>query len=63
MGKSHMTSRDQYQSGGFKKCARNGCSNSANYALTIIYLNKIGWFCKLCMHELTRDGLVLEKST
>ena len=44
----------------YKTCARNGCSNPAEYRLTIIYLNKTGWFCELCKNELIEDGLALE---
>ena len=31
-----------------------------SFQLTIIYLNRKGWFCNSCKQELTRDGLVTE---
>ena len=30
------------------------------YPLTILYLNKIGWFCGSCKNELLKEGLVME---
>ena len=28
------------------------------HALSIVYLNKVGWFCDLCRDELLKEGLV-----
>jgi hypothetical protein len=41
-------------------CAGNGCPNKGTFQLTIIYLNRKGWFCNNCKQDLTREGLVTE---
>ncbi len=41
-------------------CAGNGCSNPGTHSLTVVYLNKIGWFCEFCKNELVQEGLVME---
>jgi hypothetical protein len=46
-----------------KICAGNGCSNEGKHPLTIIYLNKKGWFCDSCKYDLLIDGLVVENGT
>lgn len=43
-----------------KGCAGKNCANAAIYSLTIIYLNKIGWFCNDCKNELINEGLVIK---
>jgi len=44
-------------------CAGNGCPNSGISRLTVVYLNKIGWFCESCKNDLVEEGLVLEIGT
>jgi hypothetical protein len=41
-------------------CAGKRCPNKGTFQLTIIYLNRKGWFCNSCKQELTKDGLVTE---
>lgn len=46
-----------------KLCAGNGCGREGIHQLTIIFLNKVGWFCDSCKNELVTAGLVVENKT
>jgi hypothetical protein len=46
-----------------KICACIDCSRSAVHHLTIIYLNKTGWFCDQCRDTLISEGLVVLDSS
>lgn len=54
-----MTSKKTREQG-TKMCASNSCSNPGTHQLTILYVNKIGWFCDKCKNELEQEGLVTE---
>ena len=41
------------------QCAGMYCRSVGKYLLTIIYLDKKGWFCELCKDDLVREGLVV----
>ena len=41
-------------------CARNGCSNKGIHLLSVLYINREGWFCEGCKQELEDAGLVFE---
>jgi hypothetical protein len=43
-----------------KPCAGNGCPNDGVNQLTVIYLNRVGWFCNICKTELIKEGLVFD---
>jgi hypothetical protein len=43
-----------------RACAGNGCPNEGILQLTVIYLNRIGWFCNSCKDDLIKDGLIFE---
>ena len=60
MEKSHFSPIDQVQVQGIKICAGSGCSNAAKYPLTILYLNKVGWFCGSCRDSLVKDGIAFD---
>jgi hypothetical protein len=42
-------------------CCRKGCNNEASCILTVIYLDKKGYFCGKCASELLQDGLISRK--
>ncbi len=44
-------------------CAGIGCSNLAKHPLTVLYLNKVGWFCESCKNSLVMDGLIVEQNS
>ena len=44
-------------------CAGNGCKNLAIFRLTIVYLNKIGWFCESYKNDFIQEGLIMENET
>jgi len=41
-------------------CAGKGCPNKGTSQLTIIYLNRKGWFCDGCKQDLSENGLLTE---
>jgi hypothetical protein len=41
-------------------CAGQRCSKKGVHQLTIIYLNRKGWFCNTCKQDLVKEGLALE---
>ena len=43
-----------------KICAGSHCLKYGIYPLTIIYLNRLGWFCKSCKNDLISERLVIE---
>jgi len=43
-----------------ENCAGKNCSNKGTSQLTIVYLNRTGWFCDSCKQELLSDDLIIE---
>lgn len=43
-----------------KVCAGRGCSKDGIHTLTIIHLNRQGWFCDSCKNDLVSEGLIIE---
>ena len=48
---------DDRQNNSDKKCAGNGCSKIGIHPVTIVYINKTGWFCESCKNLIEREGL------
>ena len=48
---------------GDKPCAGMDCNNAGIYRLSIVYINKIGYFCLNCKKELENYGLVLSSES
>lgn len=49
---------------GYKECAGKGCQNNGIIILTVLYINKRGYFCESCAKDLLLLGLVkVEHST
>jgi len=46
-----------------QKCAGKNCANEGKHQLTILYLNKIGWFCDSCKEDLVSENLVILDNT
>lgn len=44
---------------GFKRCAGRYCGNIGSHEVTIIFLNKTGWFCSACKEILNESGLIV----
>ena len=44
----------------FKQCAANDCTKPGIHSLTVLYLNKTGYFCESCKNELLKEGLVID---
>jgi hypothetical protein len=42
----------------YKICAGKGCNNLGKYRLSIIYINRTGYFCLNCKKELEDLGIV-----
>lgn len=40
-------------------CAGMYCRSVGKYFLSIIYLEKKGWFCESCKDDLVKEGLVV----
>jgi hypothetical protein len=53
-----MNSIEQDVFAKYKECAGKECRNVGAYYLTVLYLNKSGWFCDHCRNGLISDGLV-----
>lgn len=46
---------------GYKQCVGKACQNEGKIALTIQYLNKIGYFCESCSEDLIGLGFAVKQ--
>jgi hypothetical protein len=58
-----MDPSKNYSSLEYKECAGKYCENNGINRLRILYINKIGYFCDSCTHQLLALDIVTNEET
>ena len=57
-----LTTSESYEISRSKQCSGKGCKKVANNLLMISYVNKSGFFCDECTHDLLTEQLAVRLS-